>query len=68
MIYASILIRDRDILFGGRGDNRLEAADVDGKDVLNGGPGFDVCIIDELYEKDATQGCERVRELSVFPA
>jgi hypothetical protein len=38
--------------------------------VLNGGPGFDVCIIDEdeFYGKDATQGCERVRELQVFPA
>jgi hemolysin type calcium-binding protein len=66
-IDAFVDIRDRDFLFGGRGDDRIEAADVDGKDVLNGGPSFDVCIIDEdeFYGKDATRGCERVRELSV---
>jgi len=69
-IEAGIFIRDRDILFGGRGDDRLRAADVDGKDVVNGGPGFDVCIIDEdeLYGKDTTRGCERVRELVTVPA
>jgi hypothetical protein len=65
---AGILIGDRDILFGGRGDDRLEAADVDGKDVVNGDPNFDVCIIDRLYGKDATRGCERVRELQVAQA
>ena len=65
---AGILIGDSDILFGGRGDDRLEAADVDGKDVVNGDPNFDVCIIDRLYGKDATRGCERVRELQVAQA
>jgi len=61
-IVANFFLGDRDILFGGRGDDRLRAADVDGKDVVIGGPGFDVCVIDELYGKAATQGCERLRE------
>jgi hypothetical protein len=61
-IHAGIFVSDDDILLGGRGNDTLNALDADGRDTLKGGPGFDVCIIDELYGKDVTQGCERVEE------
>lgn len=54
-IYATSFTNDRDILFGNRGDDRLDAEDGDGRDELYGGPGFDRCFGDpgDLY-----RGCE----------
>ena len=48
---------DRDLLYGRGGDDRLNAQDGDGCDELYGGPGFDVCYVDE---GDSYQGCEEV--------
>jgi hypothetical protein len=48
---------DTDILRGGPGKDRLESRDLDGRDVLYGGRGRDVCIINR---GDRTRGCEKV--------
>jgi Ca2+-binding RTX toxin-like protein len=46
-----------DLLYGGAGRDRLNAQDGDGRDKLRGGPGRDVCYVDE---GDTTRGCEEV--------
>jgi hypothetical protein len=57
VIRANRFGRDRDLLYGGAGDDRLNAQDGDGRDELYGGPGDDICYVDE---GDLTQGCEEV--------
>jgi hypothetical protein len=56
-INANAFRADRDVLDGQRGNDRLKAQDRDGRDELYGGPGFDICYIDE---GDFTRGCEEV--------
>jgi len=57
LINANAFTADRDLLDGQRGNDRLKAQDGDGRDELYGGPGYDVCYIDE---SDYTQGCDEV--------
>ncbi len=57
VIRANRYDRDVDLLYGGAGRDRLNAQDGDVRDELRGGPGFDVCYVDE---GDETQGCEEV--------
>jgi hypothetical protein len=58
LINANAFTADSDVLDGQRGDDRLKAQDGDGRDMLYGGPGFDVCYVDEgdLYHVS----CEEV--------
>ena len=57
VIRADRYDRDVDLLYGGAGRDRLNAQDGDGRDKLRGGPGRDVCYVDE---GDTTRGCEEV--------
>ena len=57
LINANAFTADRDVLDGQRGNDRLKAQDGDSRDELYGGPGYDVCYIDE---GDYTRGCEEV--------
>ena len=57
LIFADLFGADRDVLYGGYGNDRLDAQDGDGRDLLYGGPGFDVCYVDE---GDGHRGCEEV--------
>jgi len=57
LINANAFTADRDVLDGQRGNDRLKAQDGDGRDELYGGPGYDVCYIDE---GDFTRGCNEV--------
>ncbi len=57
LINANAFTADRDVLDGQRGNDRLKAQDGDGRDELYGGPGYDVCYIDE---GDFTRGCDEV--------
>jgi Ca2+-binding RTX toxin-like protein len=50
---------DRDVLIGGSGNDRLLANDGDTMDTTNGGPGFDICVVDRRSE--VGNGCEKVR-------
>jgi len=55
---------DEDLLLGQRGNDLLDAADFDTGDVVNGGGGTDVCLIDrntETKDTDSTSNCETVR-------
>jgi hypothetical protein len=52
---------DTDILRGGRGSDRLKSDDLEGRDMLYGGRGRDVCIIDT---GDRARGCEKVKRVS----
>ena len=52
---------DTDILRGGRGSDRLKSDDLEGRDMLYGGRGRDVCIIDF---GDRARGCEKVKRVS----
>jgi hypothetical protein len=56
-IYANLFGADRDLLYGNRGNDILNAQDGDGRDALYGGPGEDVCYVDE---GDSYVGCEEV--------
>ena len=56
-INANAFTADRDLLDGQRGNDRLKAQDGDGRDELYGGPGYDICYIDE---GDFTRGCDEV--------
>ena len=56
-INANAFTADRDVLDGQRGNDRLRAQDGDGRDDLYGGPGYDVCYIDE---GDRFAGCDKV--------
>jgi hemolysin type calcium-binding protein len=49
--------KDRDKLFGGRQNDTLYTNDTDGRDLADGGRGFDRCYVDE---GDNTRRCERV--------
>jgi hypothetical protein len=48
---------DRDRVYGNKGSDRLVTADGDQRDRANGGPGFDVCLVDS---GDRYRGCEMV--------
>ncbi len=50
---------DADVLRGGEGKDRLLANDGDTDDTVNGGPGFDECVVDARSE--VGEGCEQVR-------
>ena len=50
---------DTDILRGGEGSDRLLANDGDTLDNLNGGPGFDTCVVDRRAE--VGDSCEKIR-------
>ena len=50
---------DTDILRGGPGNDRLLANDGDSRDTVYGGPGFDICVVDDRSEIGG--GCEKVR-------
>ena len=50
--------RDKDHLYGGPGNDRINSVDLDGGDVLYGGRGRDVCLIDS---GEPHYGCEVVR-------
>jgi hypothetical protein len=56
-IFANLFGGDRDLLYGNRGDDNLNAQDGDGRDELYGGQGDDVCYVDE---GDSYRGCEEV--------
>jgi hypothetical protein len=56
-IYANLFGADRDLLYGNRGSDILNAQDGDGRDELYGGPGEDTCYVDE---GDLYRGCEEV--------
>ena len=45
-IRANTFTNDRDILYGNRGNDRLNALDGDDFDTLRGGPGYDRCVGD----------------------
>jgi Ca2+-binding RTX toxin-like protein len=49
---------DTDTLYGGKGDDTLNANDGDSKDTVNGGVGFDVCIVEG---EDDRVGCNDVQ-------
>lgn len=53
---------DTDILHGKGGSDRLKSGDLDGRDVLYGGKGHDVCLIDGWG--DRARGCEKVKRVS----
>jgi hypothetical protein len=46
-------------LRGGPGNDRLLANDGDTLDIVYGGPGFDICVVDARSEIGG--GCEKVR-------
>ena len=50
---------DEDILRGGEGNDRLLANDGDTLDTVNGGPGFDICVVDARIQIGG--GCEKSR-------
>ncbi len=50
---------DRDVLVGGSGNDVLLANDGDTLDTVNGGAGFDICVVDARSE--VGEGCEKVR-------
>ena len=59
-INAGAYTRDKDKLYGGPGNDKLNAADNDGKDTLNGGPGKDTCTGDLGADyADVSKGCEK---------
>jgi hypothetical protein len=49
---------DEDLLYGGRGNDRLLANDGDREDVTQGQRGYDTCVVDARVE--AGNGCDRV--------
>ncbi len=59
-INAGAYTRDKDKLYGGPGNDKLNAADNDGKDTLNGGPGTDTCTGDAGADYgDVATSCEK---------
>jgi Ca2+-binding RTX toxin-like protein len=48
---------DTDTLYGSGGDDTLDAMDLDGKDTVDGGAGFDKCRVDN---GDARVNCEQI--------
>ena len=59
VIDANNFSGDEDILRGGPGNDRLLANDGDSMDLVFGGPGFDICVVDDRSEIGG--GCEKVR-------
>ena len=59
VIDANNFSGDEDKLRGGPGNDRLLANDGDSRDLLFGGPGFDICVVDARSEIGG--GCEKVR-------
>jgi len=59
VLLANEWTRDRDILRGGRGKDRLNVNDGDSRDTVSGGKRFDICIVDSRGELGG--GCEAVR-------
>src|SRR5918911_3687577 len=59
-IDAGAYTKDKDKLYGGKGNDKLNAADNDGKDTLNGGPGKETCTGDIGADyADVGKSCER---------
>jgi hypothetical protein len=66
-VRADAYAQDTDLLYGNRGNDRLNANDngfsettpEDTLDTVHGGPGFDICIVDSRGESGG--GCEEVR-------
>jgi hypothetical protein len=56
VIQAGTYRKDRDVVEGGRKDDRLLTNDGDGRDTARGGRGKDVCYVDP---GDASSSCER---------
>ena len=59
VIDANNFSGDEDRLRGGPGNDRLLANDGDSMDLVFGGPGFDICVVDDRSEIGG--GCEKVR-------
>ena len=59
VIDANNFSGDQDILRGGSGNDRLLANDGDSQDLVSGGPGFDICVVDARSEIGG--GCEKSR-------
>jgi Ca2+-binding RTX toxin-like protein len=49
-----------DRMFGNANDDEIDAADNNRDGLIDGGPGFDVCIID-FVDRNETVDCERVQ-------
>ena len=58
VIDANTFNRDRDVVHGGDGRDRLLTNDTDGRDRAHGGRGRDTCYVSR---GDATRSCEVVR-------
>jgi RTX calcium-binding nonapeptide repeat (4 copies) len=56
VIQAATYTKDRDVVEGGRKDDRLLTNDGDGRDTARGDRGKDVCYVDP---GDATSSCDR---------
>ena len=59
VLLANEWTRDRDLLRGGRGKDRLNVNDGDVRDAVYGGKRFDICIVDSRGELGGR--CEAVR-------
>jgi Ca2+-binding RTX toxin-like protein len=58
---ANNCVKDTDVLYAGRGSDWLLANDGDARDVLNGGKGFDTCVVDSREAQSGqASGCNRV--------
>ncbi len=62
VIDAGTYGRDRDVLEGGKRDDRLLTDDGDGKDTARGGRGSDRCVADP---GDSVSSCRRISPTSV---
>ena len=62
---ANNFSNDEDRLFGGDNGDKILANDRDGRDVVRGGDGRDLCYIDR---GDRTVNCEEVRKTTVTGA
>jgi hypothetical protein len=56
VIDASTFGRDRDVVEGGRKDDRLSSNDGDGRDTVRGDRGSDICFVDP---GDVSSSCQR---------
>jgi hypothetical protein len=58
LILANKYTRDKDVVTGGSGDDKINVADGDKKDKASGGPNRDWCIVDARSELGG--GCTKV--------